>query len=161
MQDEKKKIKWIPQEVKDLFFKVIKSDSSTKSIADGFGIGLFIGFMPIMGIQMYVAFVVTRFFNKNQFVAMLAVWVTNPLTAPFIYYFNYYLGTLIYPTDIQFDFNNMTWKSFFDAGADLIVPLLIGSFVVSVFFGVLGQQLCLRYYDRIKAKFNKEKNLAK
>lgn len=147
---------FVPQKVKDLFFKVLKSNSSTKSIADGFGLGLFVGFLPIMGIQMYVVFLLTSFLKKNQIVAMLAVWVSNPLTFIPLYYFNFKVGQFVYHKHVDFDFNNLTWKTLLEAGSDIIVPLSIGSVIVGIVAGIIGRFLCLRYYDTIKKRFSKK-----
>lgn len=153
--------KLVPQNVKDLFKKLIESHSSTKDVADGLGIGLFVAFLPIVGIQMYVSLLLTRFFKKNSIVAILAAWITNPLTVVPIYLFNLWVGNFIYPNSVSWEYlrdviEEMNWRSMLMAGTDIVVPLWIGSVIVGTVIGFAGQRLCLRYYDRVRERFSKK-----
>lgn len=75
--------------------RLLRVDDDPRRIARGVAVGLFIGFLPLMGIQMALAFVVARLCKANAVLAMLCVWVTNPLTAIFVYYPCYLLGRLL------------------------------------------------------------------
>ena len=149
----------IPQKVKKLFIRLIKSHSSTPEVADGLAIGVFIAFLPIMGIQMLVAFGLTELLRKNVIAAMLAVWITNPLTAVPIYLFNLWVGNWFYNKPISFSELYVVMKSLdlhhiLNAGKDILIPLWLGSVVVALILAFVSQRLCLRYYDRIKVKFH-------
>ncbi len=64
-------------------------------IAKGFALGVFVGLTPTMGIQIPIAIVVAMLLKKNKIAAAIGVWVTNPLTAPFIYAFEYEMGRIL------------------------------------------------------------------
>ncbi len=150
--------RFIPKKIIELFIKVLKSNSTTDDIADGLAIGVFVALLPIMGFQMYLSFVLTGLFRKNTWVALIAAWITNPFTAVPIYWFNLWVGNLIYRKPVSFselkhivltlDFHNIL-----AAGKDILIPLWIGSVIVGIAGAFISQQLCLRYYDRIKEKF--------
>lgn len=148
----------IPKRIKDLFFNVIRSNSSTEEVADGLAIGMFIAWLPIMGIQMYVALVVTRLFKKNTLASLIAVWVTNPLTAVPIYWFNLWVGhflrkkspvsfSALYRTVRSLDLQNIL-----SSGKDILIPLWMGSMIVGIVVAYISQKLCLKYYDAIREK---------
>lgn len=65
---------------------------SVEDVARGFALGLFVAFTPTMGFQMLLASVLIIFYPGNLPVAIAACWVTNPVTAPPIYYMEYKLG---------------------------------------------------------------------
>lgn len=147
----------VPQKIKDLFHRIIQSDSTTRDVADGLGIGMFIAFLPIVGIQMYVAFFFTWLFRKNRLVAVLAVWVTNPFTIVPIYLFNYKMGGLIYRSDVSYEqlataLDSWDAGSLADLSVDLLVTLWLGSAMVGLVAAVVSRRLCLRYYDGIRIK---------
>lgn len=75
-----------------LIHPILHSMASVHQVSLGVGIGLFLGFTPTVGIQMYLAAMVWAFcryllkisFNLPVSVAM--VWVSNPLTMGPMYY---------------------------------------------------------------------------
>lgn len=73
-------------------FRILHVDDSPQRIAKGLAIGVFIGFLPLMGIQMAIAFVTAAALKANKAMAMLGVWVSNPFTAIPVYYPCYRLG---------------------------------------------------------------------
>lgn len=157
----------IPHKIKYLFYKVLRSNSSTEEVADGLAIGVFVSLQPIMGSQMTVALILTWLFKKNHWVAILAAWITNPVTFVPIYLFNYWVGLYFYPQGARLDemrkifAGDLTWKMVQELGKDILMPLLVGSAVVGVFAAFISRALCLKYYDRLKAKFKHTLHLRK
>jgi uncharacterized protein (DUF2062 family) len=62
------------------------------SISGGLAVGIFIALTPTMGVQIFLAVVVSYFLRVNIPAAVAACWITNPLTAPIIYPLQYKLG---------------------------------------------------------------------
>lgn len=126
--------------------KLLSLNDSPHDIALGLSLGMFIGFLPIMGIQMAVVLVFVLPFRKaNKIAAVAGVWVTNPLTVIPIYAFIYWVGTAFYPAEyvltseilkckmrdiIQLDgFIDQT-QAFLSLGADIFLPMCIGGAIV-------------------------------
>lgn len=65
---------------------------SRVTIAGGLALGLFIGFTPTWGAQIVLSGAAAFFLKVNVPMALLGCFVTNPLTAPFIYPLEYRLG---------------------------------------------------------------------
>jgi len=66
-----------------------------RSLAGGLSIGLFIAFTPTIPLQMMLAFFAARYFRVNLPAALLACWVTNPLTAVPVYMMAWRLGWFV------------------------------------------------------------------
>src|SRR4051812_48639281 len=62
-----------------------------RSVAAGLAAGLFVAFIPTLG-QMLLAAALAILVRGNLVIAVIAVWITNPLTAPPILYVSYRLG---------------------------------------------------------------------
>ncbi|MDX9702104.1 MAG: DUF2062 domain-containing protein [Candidatus Auribacterota bacterium] len=77
-----------------IFSKMLwKIDKS--AIAGGLSLGLFIAFMPTLGFQMILAALGAILLKVNLPIALVACWVTNPLTVIPIYTAEWRLGKLI------------------------------------------------------------------
>jgi uncharacterized protein (DUF2062 family) len=84
--------------------RFIKIRGNPREIALGFALGLFVGTSPTMGFQIVIAVFLAAVFQWNKITAGMGVWITNPLTAPFIYSGTYVLGGNILGLDNQFSF---------------------------------------------------------
>lgn len=86
--------------------RFIKIHGTPNEIASGFALGLFIGASPTMGFQIIIAVFLAALFGWNKITAGMGVWITNPLTAPFIYSGTYVLGSGILGLDNHFTFQD-------------------------------------------------------
>lgn len=143
-----KKVPWydLKGQFVQIWKKLLSLNDSPHDIALGLALGIFIGFLPIMGIQMAVVLVFALPFRKaNKVAAVAGVWITNPLTVIPIYAFIYWVGTFFYPAKsvltseslkgkmrdiVQLDgFIDQT-QSFLSLGADIFLPMCIGGAIV-------------------------------
>lgn len=62
------------------------------SISGGLAVGIFVALTPTMGVQIFLAVIVSYFLRVNIPAAVAACWITNPFTAPVIYPLQYKLG---------------------------------------------------------------------
>jgi uncharacterized protein (DUF2062 family) len=65
---------------------------SRETVALGFALGLFVGFSPTFGVQIFLVCVLAYLFRVNLPFALLGILVTNPFTAAPIYAFELKLG---------------------------------------------------------------------
>ncbi len=75
--------------------RILHVDDSPQRLARGIAVGLFIGFLPLFGLQMILAYLVAKPLRANRVLAMLSVWISNPFTAVFVYYPCYRLGRFL------------------------------------------------------------------
>lgn len=65
---------------------------SRHEVAGGLALGAFVALTPTMGIQLLLAPLAAYFLRVNLPATILACWILNPITAPFIYGFELALG---------------------------------------------------------------------
>jgi uncharacterized protein len=107
------------------------------STAVGLATGLFWAFIPIPG-QMVVSAVMAVALRVNLPIAVAAVWVTNPLTAPPLYYLAYRIGAVVLhrPVEfVQFEFDLSWLKTTF---VQIWQPLLTGTLILAVTSAIFG-----------------------
>ncbi len=133
-----------------------------RSVSGAFGIGFAAAWCPFP-IQMFLAAALAIYFRKNLPVAAFTTWITNPITVPPMFYFAYWVGTLILgiqpislmDLDIQL---SLDW--FFTQLGASWRPFFLGCAVLSMVSGTLGylaMQLLWRYHVLTKIKQRKQR----
>jgi uncharacterized protein len=155
----------------DTVWEIAREKDPPHKIALGLALGIFIGFLPIMGIQMAVVTLLALIIRGNLKAALAGVWISNPITFVPLYWANYLFGTLFFPersvglkefgsqiTHVgSFDVNALraSLASILNMGAEIFLPLWVGSIVLGLVFGVLiylGTYHWVRYYRRRTAE---------
>ena len=72
--------------------RILSSHHSPRQIAAGAALGILIGFTPLMGLHMILAAVLSTFFGFSRLASVPMVYITIPVTAPFVYPGCYLLG---------------------------------------------------------------------
>jgi uncharacterized protein (DUF2062 family) len=149
------------------YARFLKIRGKPREIALGMALGLFVGMTPFMGLHIVTAVFIAALLKWNKISAATGVWITNPLSAPFVYSINYFVGASIlgktnkyhWPTEGGF-------KAFIDMvlqAPEIIWAVLIGGVVLGIPLAVLGYYLSYylvqRYQDEIRRKIaiSKEK----
>ena len=101
-----------------------------KSISRGILIGLFWGFIP-MPMQMLAVLSVTPFIKFNVPIAISMVWLSNPITMPFMYYMEYQTGNFLLGNE-GLENIELTLSWFSDNWNKILIPLYIGTIPYSL-----------------------------
>lgn len=107
-----------------------------KSISKGVFLGLFIAFIP-MPMQMLTVILFTPFFRFNVPIAISMVWLTNPITMPFIYYLEYKTGNFILNKN-SLEGIELTLEWFSQNWDNIILPLYVGTIPYSLFIPTIA-----------------------
>ncbi len=122
------------------------------SVARAFLIGVFLAFIPIP-FQMLAAAFGAVMLNANLPLSVALVWISNPLTMPPIFYFNYIVGaTLLDQPVISFEFQ-LSWHWLSDRIVEIGIPLYIGSVAVATVLSC-GSYLLVQYLWRRKVRIH-------
>lgn len=132
--------------------EIAKEKDPPHKIALGLALGIFIGFLPIMGIQMATATLLALPLRANLKAANAGVWISNPITFIPLYYVNYLLGLQLFPGHevswgefrmVMSEASDWSWtalkesvSNLLDLGSDIMLPLWTGSAILAVVLGV-------------------------
>lgn len=108
-----------------------------RSACGAFGIGLFFAFWPVP-FQMIFSTAAAIIFRVNVPVSVAAVWITNPLTMPPIFYAAYLLGSTVLGTKVDHFVFELSWTWLADSVSTIGPAFILGCLIFSVFFSVLG-----------------------
>lgn len=149
---------------------VLMLTDSPHRIAMGSAAGLFVMPLPVPG-QFVLGPLLARAFGGNLVASIPWTWVNNPFTFLFFNYAQYRLGLLLLPAEgdpLSFaglaklfeNFQRLPWGEALSRGVevlgDIVVQLVLGSFLVAAVAAVLGyiaiHALVVRVQVRKKAR---------
>ena len=100
-------------------------------------IGIFCAFIPLP-IQTLLAIAMCFWLGANLPLAMIIIWISNPLTIPPMFFLTYKLGSYILNTQVSGFSVDLSWQWFSELGSDILLPLFLGSFICGTVLGLIG-----------------------
>ncbi|MBW1743002.1 MAG: DUF2062 domain-containing protein [Deltaproteobacteria bacterium] len=141
-----------------LYDRFVRLHGSPREIAWGAALGFFVAMTPTMGIQTYIAVPLAALFRISKVAAATTVWLTNPLTAPFIYGFNYMLGAKLLGHPLKTSFtSDPSWQTLWASGKCVFLALTVGGILTGVVVGVAGYFLTLYMVKAAREKAHRLK----
>ncbi|MEW7978498.1 MAG: DUF2062 domain-containing protein [Candidatus Sedimenticola endophacoides] len=119
-----------------------------RSVAGAFAVGLFWACIP-MPMQMLAAAATAIPARVNLPISVALVWITNPLTMPPIFYFNYLVGTWVMGREPRMHGFEMSSEWFAESMGQIWQPLYLGSLVcacVAALVGFVGMRALWRLH---------------
>lgn len=150
-----------------ILHNILHADDPPHKLALGIALAMFVTFTPTVGLQMVLVFFLAWLLRANKVVGVPLVWLSNPVTIPPIFYFNYWVGSVVMGSQLN-DFNwfvesvrqaessaaGAAWwgdgwwlrvSSYFNVLMEIAVPLWVGSILVALALGIPTYYLC--YYS--------------
>ncbi len=110
-------------------------------------VGIFVAFAVPVGFQAVAALALAFILRVPKVIALVFTFPINPYNAPFLYPLIIYVGAKTVRSDltlkaiesrIQGLFSDFSLMEFLELGWDLLVPFLVGSFVMGIIFGIIS-----------------------
>jgi len=105
------------------------------SVSKAFLVGIFWCFIP-MPFQMIAAAFFAIWFNANLPVSVALVWISNPITMPPMFYFNYLVGAFVLNQPTIDDEFQLSWQWLSDEIIEVGIPLYVGSLICALVFSI-------------------------
>jgi uncharacterized protein (DUF2062 family) len=167
-QTDKKKNKGLIRRGIDKLIELARQKDTPHKVALGMALGIFIGILPIMGIQMAVVTIFALPLRGNLKAAIAGVWISNPITFIPMYWSYYVFGLLFVPSRritwdqftelitqaVVWDWGDMSGsiQHMLDLGADILIPMWIGATILGVVFGIptyfFTRRFVVKYRER-------------
>jgi len=138
------------RQVKLMLVRFVRLRGLPDEIAKGVALGIFIGMTPTFGFQMAIAIFFAYLLRQNRLAAVLGVWVTNPVTAPFIYAAEYEIGRRLLDMELFALPTELTWEAYSTLGWEILFPMWFCGILFGVVFGFLAYLATLKLIPLIK-----------
>lgn len=155
----------LPGSLKKAYERFVKIRGNPREIALGFALGLLVGMSPTLGVQMAIAVFFAALFKWNKISAAVGVWISNPVTAPFIYYATYTVGARILGVEPAASklagIDGTTFWDLFLKTPEILWAAALGGVVLGLPVAVAGYFFAFsainKYRDDIKKKLEARK----
>ncbi len=159
---------------KFLALKVLHTDDPPHAVALGVAVGIFVAFLPLVGVQTVVAIAFAALLRANKVVCVPLVWITNPVTLGPIYAGCIWVGQQVLPGSstskedvdrlLEFGadrsvFSTAYWNDLLSFLGGLTTELLVGCVIVGLVFAIpsyfMSRSAVTKYRDRRRLKLLK------
>lgn len=148
-----------------IYERFVKIRGRPREIALGFALGIFIGMTPTMGVQMPIAVFFAAILKWSKISAAFGVWITNPITSPFIYGITYVVGAKLLGLKATLNLpDDLTWtivKEILKNAPVIFGALTVGGIIIGLPLAILSYYLSYaavnKYQQRIKDKMAVQK----
>jgi uncharacterized protein (DUF2062 family) len=143
--------------------RLLTLDDTPERIAQAFALGVFLAFSPLVGLHLFIGFMLAFFFGLNRFALLVGIFINNPCTLLPIYAAGTYLGGLLIgfpnrPSLPSFEWQAL-WRSDYWlqlAGQwHILKPMVVGSFVLSAFLSAFSYIAALYLIRQRRARQEK------
>lgn len=83
-----------------MYLRIVRQEMPAHNVALGFGVGMFVGFLPIIPFQIIVAVTLAFSLRGSKIAAALGTWISNPVNMIPFYLMLYYTGKIIIPWEV-------------------------------------------------------------
>lgn len=121
--------------------RILHADDPPHRLALGIAVGLFVAFLPIVGVKTGLAFGLAWMFGANKAVSVPLVWLSNPVTIVPMSYPGYWLGCKILDQSMSMNWietlrSKESWLvktgQLMECLQDVALPLLLGCGIVAI-----------------------------
>lgn len=143
---------------------------SADRIARGASLGFFIGWLPLVGVQMVLALGLCAITRSSFLAAVPGVWMSNPFTMVPMYWFINWVGAHIAGRAISWERMQEIWShvgtlSFTEATRYLFVEvshatlaMLIGGAIVGLIHAAITYPIVVRMVERYQRHWEERRN---
>lgn len=143
--------RWPPvRQIKLNLLRFMRLRGAPDEIAKGLALGIFIGLTPTFGLQMIIAVFLAILLKENKIAAAIGVWVTNPLTAPFIYAAEYETGRRLLTMELVRLPSELSFSALKSISWEVLLPLSVGSLLWGAVGAVISYVAAIRLVPVIK-----------
>lgn len=141
---------------KAFYHRFLEIRGTPRQIALGMALGVFISMTPIYGFHTVTGITLASIFGWSKIAAGLGVNVTNPITAPVIYYFLYKLGAKITgftdPGMFSKLLENGGFMELIKNSPMIFIDLLIGGIIVGIPLSLVVYRVTFLAASKVRAK---------
>jgi len=152
--------------LRKVYDRLVKIRGEPREVALGFALGIFIGMSPTIGFQTAIAVFFASILKWNKISAAVGVWISNPLTAPFIYGITYLIGANLLgiekaDSSLSDTLDSTTVFALLLKTPEIIWVLIIGGVIIGLPLAVFGYYFChsavRKYQEDFKIKLVRQK----
>jgi uncharacterized protein len=143
---------WKMNRIRQFINRVKKLDGDPHYVAMGMAIGVFIGVTPTMPFHTVLAVGLAILLRGSKAAAVLGVWFSNPVTAPFFYVGSYKVGKYLLGNSVPFNLKYESLLELAHLGIDVTIALITGGLLLGILPGVASYVVTRKIFTTVRSK---------
>ncbi|MEW6672870.1 MAG: DUF2062 domain-containing protein [Thermodesulfobacteriota bacterium] len=136
----------------DLIERAKKLRGDPHYIAVGMAIGVFVAITPTIPFHTAIALALAFILRGSKPAAVIAVWVSNPVTIPFFYLGSYKVGNFILGNSIPFDPKYESLAELAKLGLNATIALMVGGVILGIVPGIAAYFITRKIFTTLRAR---------
>ena len=142
----------LKQRLHDFIERAKKLQGDPHYIAVGMAIGVFVAITPTIPFHTAIALVLAFMLRGSKPAAVIAVWVSNPVTIPIFYLGSYKVGNFILGNSIPFDPKYESLSELAKLGMDATIAMMVGGVILGIVPGIAAYFITRKTFTTLRAR---------
>jgi len=142
----------LKQRLHDFIERVKNLQGDPHYIAVGMAIGVFVAITPTIPFHTALALALAFMLRGSKAAAVIAVWISNPLTIPFFYLGSYKVGNFILGNSIPFDPKYESLSELAHLGLDATIALMVGGVILGIIPAIAAYFITRKIFITLRAR---------
>lgn len=142
----------LKQRLHDFIERAKKLQGDPHYIAVGMAIGVFVAITPTTPFQTAIALALAFMLRASKPSAVIAVWVSNPVTIPIFYLGSYKVGNFILGNSIPFDPKYESFSELAKLGANVTIAMMVGGVILGIIPGIAAYFITRKIFTTLRAR---------
>lgn len=142
----------LKQRLRDFIERAKKLQGDPHYIAVGMAIGVFVAITPTIPFHTAIALALAFMLRGSKPAAVIAVWVSNPVTIPIFYLGSYKVGNFILGNSIPFDPKYEALSELAKLGADATIAMLVGGVILGIVPGIAAYFITRKIFTTLRTR---------
>ena len=142
----------LKQRLHDFIERAKKLQGDPHYIAVGMAIGVFVAITPTIPFHTAIALALAFVLRGSKPAAVIAVWVSNPVTIPIFYLGCYKVGNFILGNSIPFDPKYESLSELAKLGMDATIAMMVGGVILGIVPGIAAYFITRKIFTTLRTR---------
>lgn len=142
----------LKQRLNDFIERIKTLQGDPHYVAVGMAVGVFVAITPTIPFHTAIALVLAFLLRGSKAAAVIAVWISNPVTIPFFYVGSYKVGNFILGNSIPFDLKYKSLTELAKLGASTSIAMLVGGVILGIVPGIAAYFITRKIFTVLQVR---------
>jgi hypothetical protein len=144
--------KRLKQRLHDFIERAKKLQGDPHYIAVGMAVGVFVAITPTIPFHTAIALALAFMLRGSKAAAVIAVWVSNPVTIPVFYLGSYKVGNFILGNSIPFDPKYESLSELARLGLNATIAMMVGGVILGIVPGIAAYFITRKIFISLRSR---------
>ena len=121
-------------------------------VAMGMAIGVFVALTPTIPFHTLIAILLSFILRASKAAAVIAVWISNPITIPFFYLASFKTGTFLFSISGPYHFTAESVSDMLKMGLNITIAAVSGGIILGILPAIAAYFITRKIVSNIRSR---------